>query len=188
MYNTTVCATLQYGTVHTVPGIQYSLFVAIAEEVQPAKKIERRSTTTNTQTTRDFLAMAKTSGGHAHRHHHGSRKPPLCADIDSPDKVHFKRLKPRVGSQFQTRVPRLGSARSSRPAPEHMSTEDLHAIELEKDEVMDIGEDVVCFFMHCSSARDRTSPIHPQLIFVPKMTNGDKRDAESTKKQQHCFI
>jgi hypothetical protein len=26
-----------------------------------------------------------------------------------------------------------------------MSTEDLHAIELDKDEVMDLGEDVVCF-------------------------------------------
>jgi hypothetical protein len=87
--------------------------------------------------------MAKTNGGHAHRHH-GSRKPPLCADSDSPDKVHFKRLKPRVGSQFQTRVPKMGSATSSRPAPNHMSTEDLHAIELDTDEVMDKGEDCVC--------------------------------------------
>lgn len=141
-----------------------------------------------------FLAMATTSGGHTHRHHHhGSRKPPLCAGNDSPDKVHFKQLKPRVGFQFQTRVPKLGSAGSSRPAPEHTSTEDLYAIEVDEDEVMFQGEDVCAcvFVIDWSSAREsKTCPVHPQRKWSCRnwgiaTTN---RGPESNKKQQHCFI
>lgn len=84
--------------------------------------------------------MAKTSGSHAHRHHHGSRKPPLCADTDSPDRPHFKCLKPRVGSQYQTRVPKMGNSLSCRPAPEKMSTEQLTALELQNEQPMDKGK------------------------------------------------
>jgi len=83
--------------------------------------------------------MAKPSdNGHHHGHH---RKPPLCQE-DSTEKLLYRNIKPKVGSQYQTKIPKQGAALSSRPAPLRFSTDLPHLTvsQAQNENDMDIGE------------------------------------------------
>lgn len=86
-----------------------------------------------------------TPGGahhHRHHHHHHHRKPPLCQEDDSPEKPLYRNIKPKVGHLYQTKVPKLGAALSTRPTPQAYSNEMPHLTvnQVNNNEEVDKGE------------------------------------------------
>ena len=123
------------------------------------KKTPRRRALTMTK-------PASEGAGHGRgRHHHHHRKPPLCTE-DSPEKPRFRNVKPRVGSQYQTKVPKRGGALLSRPAPVLVSNEIPHLTEdkVHNEESMETGEILLVFWSVLSEERATEGPVLPQRM------------------------
>ena len=74
-------------------------------------------------------------------------EPKITDDPQSPDKPAYPRRFPRLGSNFQTRVPKTKEP-LERPPPVQMSAEFPHVCETERTQKIDLksGEYCILFF------------------------------------------